>query len=127
MYVQLGNMSTSAGTTKDAPHTRYVGQLIESTEVPFSHTWGVSFASWLLLAGFIVIPGTFTSQSLKKDAVSNVELWVFTKIQYLPLLGVAGICSGVGALGMIVFWVYWRNNYHVIKHEVFGVRLMCYI
>jgi hypothetical protein len=118
-------------TTKDAQNTAYMELLLESAiKVPSYHTWAVSFSSWLLLAGFIVFPGTFTkisNISVNNQAVSNAEKWALTKVPNLPLLGLASICTGLGALGMIIFWIRWRHNYNIIKHQVFWVRLICYI
>lgn len=124
-------MSASTGTARYEQHTDYTKQVLESaTEVPLLHGWLVSFASWLLLAGFVVFPGTFTNIKqidLSNQAVSGVERWAFTKIQNLPLLGVAGICSGLGALGMVIFWIRWRKNYVIITDKVFlpGIQQGC--
>jgi hypothetical protein len=124
-------MSTSAGTTKDAQNTPYMELLLESaTKVPSYHTWGVSFASWLLLAGFIVLPGTFTNIkniSVSNQAVASAKQWALSKVPNLGLLGLASICTGLGALGMIAFWIRWKHNHVVIMQNVFLVRLMCCI
>lgn len=130
VYAQIDNMSTSAGKKKYAPHTRYMIQLLESADVSLLESWGVAFASWLLLAGFVVFPGTFTNIKqidLTNQAVTGAERWLFTRIQNLPLLGVAGACSALGALGMIIFWIRWRHNHVVVADKVFLVRLMCHI
>jgi hypothetical protein len=124
-------MSTSAGTTKDAQNTPYMELLLESaTKVPSYHTWGVSFASCLLLAGFIVFPGTFTNIrhiGASNPAVASAEQWTLSKVPNLGLLGLASICTGLGALGMIAFWIRWSHNHVIIMQNVFWVRLMCYI
>lgn len=129
-YLQLDNMSALAGPKKHVHHTVYMIQLLESADVSLFESWGVAFAAWLLLAGFVVFPGTFTNIKgidLSNQAVTGAERWLFTKIQNLPLLGVAAVCSGLGALGMIIFWIRWRHNHVLVADKVFLVRLMCYI
>jgi hypothetical protein len=130
VFVQLDNMPALAVPKKHVKHTLYMIQLLESADVPLWQSWGVAFASWLLLAGFVVFPGTFTNIKqidLSNQAVSGAERWLFTRIQNLPLLGVAGACSAIGATGMGIFWIIWRKNHVVVADKVFLVRLMRYI
>lgn len=107
-----------------APRTKYVDQLLEAAELGVLEGWGIAFSTWLLLAGFIVFPGTFTNIEdidLDNENVSGAERWLFDRIKNLPLLVVAGICSGIGAFGMILFWIRWKRNYILITENVFLV------
>lgn len=96
--------------------------LLDLDSVPKWHNIAVAICAWLLLAGFVIFPGTFTSiQSIDTEAeeYTDVERWIVTHIRNLPLLVVAGICCGIGGLGMIAFWIRWHSNYVWVCNRVF--------
>lgn len=96
--------------------------LLDLDSVPRWHNILVAICAWLLLAGFVIFPGTFTSiQSIDEQdtGFNNIERWILTQVKNLPLLVVAGVCCGLGAFGMICFWIRWRNNYVWICNRVF--------
>jgi len=107
---------------KPSANTRYMDMLLDLDSVPRWHNITVAICAWLLLAGFVIFPGTFTSiQNInpEADGYTDVERWIVTHIRNLPLLVVAGVCCGIGALGMIGFWVRWRANYVWVCNRVF--------
>ena len=109
---------------RPSANTRYMEMLLDLDSVPKWHNITVAICAWLLLAGFVIFPGTFTSiQNIDTEAggYTDVERWILTHIRNLPLLVVAGVCCGVGALGMIAFWVRWRANYVWVCNRVFMV------
>lgn len=117
--------SSEVGEVKKPHVTEYTKQLLQFSDLPFYEGWGVAFASWLLLAGFVVFPGTFTNLkqlNLNGQPFGAAGQWLISKIQNLPLLGVACVCSGLGALGLLLFWLRWRHNYISITEKVFLVR-----
>jgi hypothetical protein len=74
-----------------------------------SYLWGfnitVGVANWALLAGYLVIPGTFTSLQTSNQVervlqANKAGRTVLHTIQNLPLLGIACLLlvSGIGAL-----------------------------
>ncbi|KAG9022103.1 hypothetical protein FS842_006320, partial [Serendipita sp. 407] len=81
------------------------------------HSWHnllVVLCAWLLLAGFVIFPGTFTSiQKIDEqgDGIGDIERWILHHVKNLPLLVVAGVCCGLGAIGMVAFWIRWHSNY----------------
>ena len=97
--------------------------LLSLDKIPRLHNILASFFGWIMLAGFIVFPGTFTSLAqLKNDAVvqqtpgaSNI----LDTVQSLPLLVVAAVCCGIGYLGDIWLSVRWKNNYVWLINRVY--------
>ena len=78
--------------------------LLSLDTIPRLHNILASFFTWILLAGFLVFPGTFTSiASLGDypDLQSKAAADILSDVKHVPLLIVAGVCSGIGAGGMI--------------------------
>ena len=102
-------------TRQPSVQTRYMNLLLSLDEIPRLHNIFASFFTWILLAGYIVFPGTFTSleESGKfkghKD-VNAVERIVLNEVRNAPLLWVAGACCIIGVVGMIGLWIKWRKN-----------------
>jgi hypothetical protein len=73
--------------------------LLKLDKIPTLHNILAGAFAWLLLAGFVVIPGTFTSivnsRTLQTGAGKAGKAVVKT-VQNLPLLGVAGACCLIG-------------------------------
>ncbi|KAL1991417.1 hypothetical protein VTN49DRAFT_5409 [Thermomyces lanuginosus] len=78
----------------------------------------------MLLAGYLVIPGTFTSLQ-KSDAIksalngSGVEEAILHTIQNPPLLAIACSLLSVGVAGMIWLGWQWRHNYIWLLNYLF--------
>jgi hypothetical protein len=112
---------------KSSTNTQYVDMLLEVDTVPKWHNIAIGIFSWLLLAGFVVFPGTFTSiqntlsTTDAEGYAGDAQRWIVTHIRNLPLLIVAGICCVIGALGMVAFWIRWHANYVWIRHRIFLV------
>jgi hypothetical protein len=118
--------SSTAGTVpgrQNSMQTQYMGMLLGLDTIPRLHNIMASFATWILLAGFIIFPGTFTtiqrldnSQAVQGNAAASSVLDGFKNT---PLLVVAGICCGIGAAGMIWLWWTWRTNYVWLLNKIF--------
>lgn len=98
--------------------TRYVQMLLGLDEIPRLHNILAAGFSWILLAGFIVFPGTFTSvqnsAAFKQAANSSsnaVEHQILHEVSHIGLLWVAGSCCVIGAIGLCGLWFRWRENY----------------
>ncbi|KIJ10269.1 hypothetical protein PAXINDRAFT_86323 [Paxillus involutus ATCC 200175] len=97
-------------------HTKYVDMLMKFDNI--SYWWDIAaiVVNWLLLAGFVMFPGTFTSwETSDLDtvvALANI-------IQQLPLYVVAWACTGIGGVGMLFLWWKWRKNYFWLKSSIF--------
>ncbi|KAG6902431.1 hypothetical protein C0995_016610 [Termitomyces sp. Mi166 len=69
--------------------TKYVNMLLALDSVPRLHNMMASFFTWILLAGFILFPGTFTSlQNSQAAASSEVGRQVLRAVAHVPLLSV---------------------------------------
>jgi hypothetical protein len=102
--------------------TRYMEMLLAVDTIPRLHNILSSFFTWLLLAGFLVFPGTFTSiQQLETNPnfQSKTDTEILNSVKHVSLLIVAGISSGLGALGMIWLWWRWRQNFVWLLNKIF--------
>ncbi|KAH8691914.1 hypothetical protein BGW36DRAFT_347873 [Talaromyces proteolyticus] len=90
--------------------TRYTNMLLEVDRIPLTHTVLAAFFQWLLLAGYLVVPGTFTSLE-SSTTLKNSSSVVIRTIQNPPLIAISCIFLFIGASGMS--WLAWirRNNY----------------
>ncbi|KAG8749927.1 hypothetical protein FRC12_013147 [Ceratobasidium sp. 428] len=107
---------------KPSANTRYMNMLLELDAVPKVHNLLASFFTWVLLAGFIIFPGTFTSiQSLDVDdpSRSGAEKWILGRVKNVPLLVIAGVCCVIGAAGMCWLWYRWHRNFIWLVNRIF--------
>jgi len=87
--------------------TKYTDMVFEN--VPLFHNILATFFTWLVHAGFIVLPNTFTTLEAIGDTVTGEK--ELPAGRNLPLLYVAHGCSGVGGIGMCILWWRWSHNY----------------
>ena len=88
----------------------YEDMLCESYEVPWWYNLAAAVSSWILLAGFLVLPGAFTS--LERLQISAEAGNVVHKVsQQGALLGVAIFFCACGLAGTIGLWVKYFDNY----------------
>ncbi|KAI0134074.1 hypothetical protein BJ170DRAFT_678989 [Xylariales sp. AK1849] len=108
--------------------TRYMEMLLSLDTIPRMHNIYASFFSWILLAGFVVFPGTFTSiedLSTETDVqVVTAASTVLNSVKNVPLLVIAAVCCGVGATGMGWLAIRWRRNYVWLLNRLFLPGIM---
>lgn len=107
---------------QNSVQTRYMDMLLSLDTIPRLHNILASFFTWLLLAGFLVFPGTFTSiASLGNDPNihSQTAAKILRSVKHVQLLVVAGVCSGFGAGGMICLYWRWRQNFVWLLNKIF--------
>ncbi|KAL4888209.1 hypothetical protein BDV59DRAFT_211419 [Aspergillus ambiguus] len=110
--------------TTGSIETRYVQMLVELDCMPWYYNLLAGLGHWLLLAGYLVIPGTFTSLQKSKaleDRLYDSEAGktVLHTIQNPPLVGIA---VGLLVLGSLLLgWAFWENrsNYIWLIDRVF--------
>ncbi|KAH6604855.1 hypothetical protein Trco_006562 [Trichoderma cornu-damae] len=113
--------------SSSSEHSRYVQMLLQQDDIPVLHNILASVFVWLLLAGFLVFPGTFTS--LQKSVASKgdddgtlgdqaAKLFV-NSIKNIPLLVIAAVMCGVSAVGMLVLTTKHAKNYVWIVNKLF--------
>ncbi|KAI6130980.1 hypothetical protein EV401DRAFT_1921695 [Pisolithus croceorrhizus] len=106
----------------DYAETRYVEMLLALDDIPTVYKVLSAFFTWILLAGFILFPGTFATWADKPPNTTEHE--VAAIINNVPLLVVAWVCTGVGAGGMVWLWWRWRKNYVWIVNKIFVPGLL---
>jgi hypothetical protein len=104
--------------------TEYVHMLLELDTIDWVYNFLSSFANWTLLAGYLVIPGTFTtlqkSDTLKQGLQDNhTEKAILNTIQNPPLVAIACTFLGVGAGTMVYLFFKWKHNYFWIFNRLF--------
>lgn len=106
--------------SENSVQTRYINMLLGIDTIPKMHTIYAAFCQWILLAGFIIFPGTFTSLSSSQVVADNAAAeTVLETVQNVPLIYVAAVCCGVGALGLVGLWWTWRTNFVWIINKIF--------
>jgi hypothetical protein len=66
--------------------TKYVNMLLALDSIPRLHNMLSSFFTWILLAGFVLFPGTFTSLQNAQDGISNeVGKQLLKAVTHVPL------------------------------------------
>ena len=91
-------------TRQNSVQTRYMNMLLSLDTIPRMHNIYAAFFSWILLAGFVIFPGTFTSISKSLDPENDTAQEILDHVKHVPLLYIAAFCSGLGAIGMIWLW-----------------------
>jgi hypothetical protein len=96
-------------------------------EVPRIY-WGIlytnmlaSLFTWLLLAGFMVLPVTFSSLRTSRalNGLGRAGKIVIGAVQNIPFLAIAASCFVFGLAGLL--WIWWENrrNYIWLTDRVF--------
>jgi len=100
-----------------------MNMLLDLDTIPRLHNILASFFTWILLAGFVIFPGTFTSLSTLTDdptlQQNHTASDILKTVKHVSLLYIAAFCSGVGAVGMIWLWWRWRANYVWLLNRIF--------
>jgi len=111
----------SGPNRQNSIQTRYMDMLLALDTIPRLHTILASFFTWILLAGFIIFPGTFTALgSIDEDkSASEATKYFFKSVKNIPLLVIAGVCCGIGVVGMLWLWWTWRRNYVWLLNKIF--------
>lgn len=102
--------------------TRYVRMLLALDEIPELYKLLAAFFTWILLAGFILFPGTFASWN--NQPAGSTASQIAAVINHVPLLVIAWICTGIGGCGMIWLWWRWHDNYIWIVNRIFVPGLL---
>jgi hypothetical protein len=98
-------------TPEQTIRTRYTNMLLQVDRIPWTHTFMAAIFNWLLLAGYLVVPGTFTSLQ-HSTALKHTPSAVLRTVQNPPLVVIASLFLVIGASG--VFWLAWRWRYNYI-------------
>lgn len=104
----------------------YIRMLTEEDQMSMKYNFIVGAANWSLLAGYLVIPGTFTSlqNSIRvEEALRENETGrsVLRTLQNPPLLAIACLflAAGFAALAWLLRVRKLRKNYTWLIHKLF--------
>jgi hypothetical protein len=97
----------------------YTQMVLESDRVPSKVNIAAALCCWWAMAGFLVLPGAFTSLEKSKALQAQPDLEQHIKIA-LPLVAVFCFISGAG--GICYLWRRFRHNYIWLSN-----RLMMYV
>ncbi|KIM93129.1 hypothetical protein OIDMADRAFT_138373 [Oidiodendron maius Zn] len=85
-----------------------------------------SLFTWLLLAGFMVLPVTFSSLRTSRalNGLGITGKIVISAVQNIPFLAIAASCFVCGVAGLL--WIWWENrrNYIWLTDRVFLPTLL---
>ncbi|KAK5467750.1 hypothetical protein LTS15_000723 [Exophiala xenobiotica] len=130
----FGTTGTGTGTTGKRPPlarvpstpTRYMEMLLHLDEIPRMHNILASLGTWIILAGFLVVPGTFTTFKQSKafqEADDNngdeVAHAIVHSIANIGLLWFSGSFCVIGTAVCLWLWVWWRHNYVWLVNKIF--------
>ncbi|KAJ6620022.1 hypothetical protein B0H10DRAFT_1792402, partial [Mycena sp. CBHHK59/15] len=104
--------------------TKYVNMLLAIDGIPPLFNILASFFTWILLAGFVLFPGTFTNLQQGGDELGGLGTTAVNVIKHLSLYVVAWVCTGVGAAGMAWLWYRWQANYIWLVNRIFMPGLL---
>lgn len=100
--------------------------LLHLDQIPRIHNILASLFTWILLAGFLVIPGTFTTfknsdafKHANEDDSSEVAHAILSTIRNVGLVYVSAAFCSVGAVGCLWLWFRWRKNYVWLLNRIF--------
>jgi hypothetical protein len=107
--------------------TRYIDMLLGLDAVPPLHNILASLSVWILLAGYIVFPATFSklqTDEVDDKADSQIKKYALNTVRNVPLLYVAAFACGLGVAGCLWLWWRHRKNYVWVINRVFLPALL---
>lgn len=107
------------------PDTKYMKMLMfQAQTIEKRPYWNILAATftWILLAGFIVLPGTYTkiegSDFLQKAKEDDSKLENKILVAVTKLLVVAGVLCAIGILGILGLFLKWKGNYNWLINKL---------
>jgi hypothetical protein len=119
------NTNPSLKTVKrsDTMHSRYVQMLLKQDDIPKLHNILSAFFVWLMLAGFLVFPGTFKSldgnDADGNDITAKAAEAILHSVRNIPLLVLGAIACAVAVVGMACLALRHVRNYVWLLNRLF--------
>jgi hypothetical protein len=94
--------------------------LVKVDQAPFIRNFLAGLFTWLLLAGYVVFPGAFTSlrNAQAANELGKLGKTVLTEVQE-GTLWVAAVCCAFAVLGMCWLWRKCRANHIWLEYHLF--------
>ncbi|EXJ80742.1 hypothetical protein A1O3_07026 [Capronia epimyces CBS 606.96] len=106
--------------------TKYMEMLLHLDDISSTYNLLASLFTWVILAGFLVVPGTFTTfkrtqafQDLNDDDSNEVAHTIVHTVANIGLLWLSGAFCVLGGLGCLWLWFRWRQNYIWLINRIF--------
>jgi len=106
--------------------TEYMQMLLHLDKIPRMYNILASLFTWSILAGFLVVPGTFTTvkeskafQEANHDDSNAVAHAIAHSIANVGLLWLSGAFCVVGVVGSVWMWFRWYRNYLWLINRIF--------
>ena len=108
--------------------TKYMQMLLHLDRIPRVYNFLSGLFTWILLASFLIIPGTFTSFKNSdmfkgiqddEDKSNAVAKAIIDSAANVGLLWLSVAFCGIGGTGCLFLWFRWRKNYVWIVNKVF--------
>lgn len=99
-----------------------IRMFLDLDRVPWYHNIGAAFCCWILLAGYLIVPTTFTSLrrlEMLESASSASHPLVIGLIQNPPLVAIASVFFISGASVLIWLGWTWRRNRMWLTDHIF--------
>jgi hypothetical protein len=118
----------SYDSTKQIFQTPYIEMCFWAINAPTEYSIIAACCSWLTLAGFLVLPSTFSSLASSNILNSSESgKLIRVTIESIPRLWIAVACCVAGNSGTLLLWFLWRGNYVWLINEIFScVHLLCF-
>ncbi|KAF7912280.1 uncharacterized protein EAF01_001301 [Botrytis porri] len=110
----LGHSQNSRDPKYEYGATNYINILLQLDRIPTIYNLLASIMTWILLAGYLILPLTFTSlqnSTAVAEKTGKAGTVVLRAYWNLPLLWVAAIFCVIGASDMTWLWWMWKWNY----------------
>lgn len=106
--------------------TQYIAMLLSLDEINKFYNLVAALSTWLILAAFLVLPGTFTSfknseafQSADDSQKTSVANTIVHSAAHIGLLWLSVVFCSIGGFGCLFLWFRWRRNYVWLLNKVF--------
>jgi len=108
--------------------TEYMRMLLHLDRIPRVYNFLSGVFTWILLASFLIIPGTYTSfknsDTFKdiqndEDKSNAIAKAIIDSAANVGLLWLSGAFCIIGGTGCLFLWFRWRRNYVWIVNKVF--------
>jgi hypothetical protein len=107
--------------------TRYIDMLLGLDHVSPFHNFLASLCVWILLAGYIVFPATFTklqNEEIEDKTNNRIKAAALQTVRNVPLLYVASFACAIGVVGCLWLWWKHRKNYVWVINRIFLPALL---
>lgn len=104
--------------------SRYTRMLKEEAQMHWKYNFYANAANWILLAGYLVVPGTFTSLNKSNEVERALQSndagrAVLKTLKNPPLLAIACLFLVVGATTLGYLSIMFRKTYSWLINRIF--------